>query len=377
MMQEVYWSDTTSILLINSRYPTEEKVRLHAILEQGTHFPGHIWLSTSGSTAAKWVGLTRSALLASAQAVNTHLQSSSRDCWIAALPPFHVGGIGIWARAHLTGAAVCDFYTEENGRWSPQRFCERLSQVGGTLTSLVPAQLHDLIQARLTCPDSLRAVIIGGDCLAPALYQAAVDLNWPVLPSYGLTECASQVATASLDSWKAKDFPALKILSHMQVQVQGERLAFRGPSLVSTYAYIDGTRVQFIDPKRDGWFVSEDRGKIFEDRLEVLGRCHQVIKIGGEKVDLACLQMRLQTLRLNLNLSDEVILVAVPDDRLGHILHLVVAGRQKSEEVNCLKEHFNASVLPFERIRQTRMIPHMPKSALGKILMRDLEDMCL
>ena len=40
----------------------------------------------------------------------------------------------------------------------------------------------------------------GGGALDPSLYKQARDLGWPLLPSYGLTECGSQVATASLSS---------------------------------------------------------------------------------------------------------------------------------------------------------------------------------
>ncbi len=80
------------------------------------------------------------------------------------------------------------------------RFAEEMNEGAVTLTSLVPTQVHDLVQCALACPPSLRAVVVGGAELDPVLGERARELGWPVLQSYGMTEAASQVATASLAS---------------------------------------------------------------------------------------------------------------------------------------------------------------------------------
>jgi O-succinylbenzoic acid--CoA ligase len=365
------WENPDSYLLLNPSYSKEEQERFEKILKAAHVLPGHIWLSTSGSSAQKWVGLSKQAVLASAQAVNQHLQSDKEDCWVNALPTFHVGGLGISARAYLSGAKVYDFKQFHPGKWQAEAFHSYLQQMRGTLSALVPTQLYDLVTLGRSPPSSLRALIIGGGALPPSLYERAVALGWPVLPSYGLTECASQVATAPLESWRQNQIPLLQLLSHMQACEREDRLCFAGPSLLSVYAYLDGEVVRFVDPKIEGWLMSEDRGKVQEDQLIILGRADAIIKVGGENVDLARLENLLQSLRLQLALEAEVTLMDMPDARLSCCIHLA-SSSVNQEQIAPLVEQFQKSVLPFERIRHIHLVPHLPRSSLGKILKNDL-----
>ena len=152
-------------------------------------------------------------MLASAAAVNRRLEAVEGDVWFRVLPAFHVGGLGIHARAFLSGARV------EVGSWDPGRFAASDAM---TLASLVPAQVSDLVERRLPPPRHLRAVVVGGGALSDELYRAARDLGWPVLPSYGMTECCSQIATAS------RAGPELVLLDHLEARSDGGHLAFRG-----------------------------------------------------------------------------------------------------------------------------------------------------
>lgn len=348
---------------MNPRYSGTEIAAFKSLLNHASRWKAHVWLSTSGSCSQKWVGLSKSALLASAQAVNTHLQSDKRDRWIKALPSFHVGGLGILARAHISGAAVSDYYEECREKWQAKLFYDYLAQKKGTLTALVPAQLHDLIVLGFSPPASLRAVIIGGGAMPERLYAEALALRWPVLPSYGMTECASQIATASTCERQA----ALEILPHIAVREEEGRLCFKGSSLLTTYALFEGETVHFRDPKVDGWFTSDDRGSVNGKYLSVHGREDNVIKIGGESVDLDRLEGLMQSLRLKLSFQSEVTLVATPHDRLGSVVSLAVEG-EECPAIAQLIEHYNLAVLPFERIRERHFIPSFPRSALGKVL---------
>lgn len=366
----ICWESPESYLLLNPSYSKSDQQRFYTILDAAQRWPGHIWLSTSGSSVQKWVGLSKQAILASAKAVNQHLSSSKEDLWVNALPSFHVGGLGIWARAYLSGAKVFDLKQHSSRKWQAEEFYRVTEKIKGTLSALVPAQLHDLIVLGKEAPSSLRAVIIGGGNLLPDLYEKAIALGWPVLPSYGLTECASQVATAPLESWRDQE-PILQLLSHIQVCEYEGRLCFAGDSLLSTYAYIEEEKVQFIDPKNQGWLMSEDRGILQNGQLTILGRADSILKIGGENVDLACLDNHLQTLRLKLAIKAEVILIAMPDARLGHSIYCV-SNSDSQEKIASLIEHFQQTVLPFERIRKVCLVPQLPRSPLGKILKHEL-----
>ncbi len=357
------WQEKLPRVLVNPRLPQAEQKKIqNALKKLGRTEPG-IWVSTSGSTAApgfsKWVALTRDALIASAQAVNQHVGADSSDCWIHALPEFHVGGVGILVRAELSGARVIEGFLAGSS-WSAQHFHETCERERATLSALVPTQVHDLVQAGLKSPTSLRAVIIGGGALTDALYQQALTLGWPLLPSYGLSECASQVATAGPDSSK------LYLLSHIQAAVDADdRLKIKSDALFAGYGLVQDDSSDWLDPKQDGWFTTEDRAEIrMNNTLKILGRTADFVKIGGESVDLS----RLEALLNQIAGQGDVALIAVPDERLGHLLALVVGPGVPilPEEI---QRRFNEAVLPFERAKKIVVLhEEFPRSPLRKIL---------
>lgn len=328
---EIDWLSSESHVLLNPRMPGAERRRLESFV---TPLPGHLWLATSGTTGSlKLTALSKRAMLASAAAVNRHLQSDSEDVWLCLLPMFHVGGLGIYARAFLSGARVVTEWT----RPSP------------TLASLVPAQVSDLVRARTPAPESLRAVVVGGGALSPALYDQGRALGWPLLPSYGMTECCSQVATATHDS------PELLLLDHVEARVEPDgRLAVRSEALFSGYASEEG----FVDPKIDGWFVTEDVASIEGRTLRVQGRSGDFVKVGGESVDLSRLD------RILSELGADAAAVAIPDERLGHVIALAIA----SGDQEAIAAAFNARVFPFERARLILPVAEIPRTPLGKII---------
>lgn len=334
------WLSGESHLLLNPRMPADERRTLASYV---TDLRGHLWLATSGTTGAlKLTALSKEAMLASAAAVNEHLQSTAADVWCCVLPTFHVGGLGIYARAFLSGARVIA------AEWDPVSFAANAAM---TLASLVPAQVGDLVSARLLAPRGLRAVIVGGGALSGDLYNAARELGWPVLPSYGMTETCSQVATATLAS------SALRLLSHVEAVEDFEGcLGFRGPSLLTGY----GTAEGFIDPKEGGWFMTEDLGTVHGRILTVEGRRGDFIKIGGESVDLGRLDRILAAIA-----GPEAAVVAMPHARLGHVIHLAVTPERDAEAV---ASAFNDRVHPFERARQVHVVEEIPRSSLGKLI---------
>jgi O-succinylbenzoic acid--CoA ligase len=346
------WTTTASHLLLNPRMPAAERRALEGYVVE---LPGHVWLATSGTTGAlKLTALSKDALLASAAAVNRHLHSNANDVWYAVLPSFHVGGLGIHARAFLSGAGIV-----RAAAWDPAAFA---AERAVTLASLVPAQISDLLTARLQAPPQLRAIVAGGGALAAELYRTARDLGWPVLPSYGMTETCSQAATATPASEE------LVLLDHIEARVDEDgRLAFRGSSLLTGY----GTAVGLIDPKRDGWFVTEDLGEVAElggrTVLRVEGRRGDFIKIGGESVDLGRLDAILAAIA-----GAAAAVVAVPDARLGHVIHLAVGPGQNAAAVAAA---YDARVHPFERARQVHAVAAIPRTSLGKLMRQQLAEM--
>ena len=330
---------------------------------------GRCLFQTSGSEGRpKWVALSKQALLASAEAVNAHFDITSSDRWRLALPLHHVGGFAILARAHAAGCAV----THLEGKWSPQRFAE----AGDSLSSLVPTQVHDLVRAGLRAPDGLRAVIIGGGAMAPELAAAARTLGWPLFLSYGLTEAASQVAT---QPWPLDPAAPLQVLPHWQASTDAEgRLGVKGPALADGYviATDDGDwQWQPIDPQQG--LITRDRVRL-ESRdgrtwLHFLGRESGWVKILGELIHLAPLQTQLDALALEAGWPAAPVLIAQPDPRAETALVLVVEGAPP--DVTGLVERFQAQQPPWLRLQRVVSLPQLPRSDLGKIRLKELEQM--
>jgi o-succinylbenzoate---CoA ligase len=341
------WYSKETHALWNPRLPDEEREALERLLRGVPALEGHVWIATSGTSGAfKLVALSKPAILASAAAVNAHLGATARDVWCCVLPTFHVGGLGIHARAALSGSRVVSM------EWDAQRFVATVDEEGVTLSALVPAQVRDLTKLSGKAPASVRSIIVGGGALSTSLYEAARERGWPVLPSYGLTEASSQVATAIGDS------PELRLLSHLQCRITNGRIAIKGPSLFSGYALAVEGMPRFVDPRQDGWFLTEDQGELQGDRLVVYGRSGEFVKIGGESVDLTRLDAILDAERGTVDAA----IFAAPDPRLGSVIHLAVAGPGGD-----LEARFNARVLPFERIRRTHAVDRVPRTELGKL----------
>lgn len=375
-----FWESDRDELLINPRLPHAERTifenawrrECERVAGEGLPGAGRIAIPTSGSAGKlKLVLIRKEALLVAARAANTHLASSSNDVWLKTLPDFHVGGLSIFARAFLSGAAVVDMRDGLAGGWSAEVFARELEAASATFTSLVPAQVFDLVASSIVAPSRLRAVIVGGGSLSDDLYKRARELGWPLLPSYGLTECGSQVATTPLRSLlePAGISPELQPLSHVEVRSnQNRRLEILSAALFDGYLWLEGDTSRFEDPKRDGWFETEDLGTVNETGgLRIEGRQGEFLKIGGESVDLVRLDAKLEAAKLSLGiLAREAALVPVPDERLGVVIHLVHASNSAS--IDDLVVQFNTAVAPFERIRAVHKIREIPYSAIGKLM---------
>lgn len=368
----------SNITLLNPRFPDKDAKTLRSLILGATEefeLKGHFWVATSGSTAeslssVKLVALSKFAVLTSAKAVNLHLQSNASDKWTQVLPTFHVGGLGIEARAFLSGAKVVKAL--RNDRWDVDYFYEVLVKEKCTLSALVPTQVYDLVSKNLKSPPSLRAVIVGGGVLDPDLYHKARALGWPLLPSYGMTETCSQVATAHMRSLESPDFPEMIMLTHMRGRANQQGfLEFRGDSLLTCYVQ-DGHQPPIWNPTKNEWFTTEDQGEIKGPYVRILGRSKDYIKIGGEGTNIARLRSLLENLVASKNLDEvqNVTVLEVESERLGFEVQMVSSAEERLTERWQLL--FDANVLPFERIRKINYVDQIPRTDLGKIQWAEL-----
>jgi len=345
-------------LLLNPKIPlkTIEHVKKSIALSS---FQGHILIASSGTTSHlnefKLIALSKEAILASAKAVNSYLETSPSDVWLNPLPQFHVGGLGIMARAYLSKSKVIPLLAH---KWDVNLFLQEIVSHDVTLTSLVPTQVYDLVINNIPAPKSLRKVLVGGGHLSDALYERAKQLNWPLIVSYGLTENSSTVATSTINSKE------LHFLSHVEGRIDPSgSLQLKSPALLTAIITVANDKLEIVDPKHEGWFTTEDVAKIEGNSLTILGRKNDFIKISGEGVFISSLEERLEEIKLALFFKGDAALIHVPDERVHMSIHLVTT----SIDPKALVDAFNAAVMPYERIRKIHLVDKIPRTALNKL----------
>ena len=364
-----FWTDTSTAYIATNPLRVEDAAGLGEFAMQQVATRGLVFFQTSGSEGVpKWVGLSRAGMLASARAVNAHLECTRADRWFIALPLHHVGGFSILARCHESGAS----FFHANEKWDALRFAAVCQEHGITLASLVPTQVYDLVQSGFECPPGLRAIVVGGGGLSKELGTRALELGWPVLQSYGMTETASQVATEPLEHLRAGFDPdSLEVLPCWTVETTTEdALIVRGAPLAMGYAI-----------KRDtGWHweaIDAEAGLTTRDRVQVwwhgtrrflrfLGRESSFVKVLGELVNLPALQQRLEDMLIASGGDPRTTLVwPVPDARKD--TRLLLVGSASAESLEQLRVRFNEGMPGYERLDAAIAVPEIPRTALGKV----------
>ncbi len=330
---------------------------------------GTVIFKTSGSTGApKWVVHEKLAMLVSAQAVNAWLGVSVESKWGLALPIDHVGGFAILARVFQAGCELAEL----DEKWDTEKFHRWISDENVTHVSLVPTQVHDLVAASLQAPEKLRVVVVGGGQLPETLGQAARDLGWPVLASYGMTEAGSQIATQSMnDLSKPFSESALEILPIWKVESDADdRLKISGEALFCGYLFQEEIGLKF-EPLRSKSFLTNDRGVVSGDHLKPLGRMDALVKVLGVLVDIEAVERRFLEVAAGRVAPDKFAVIALPDLRNEHVLVAVFEGEIPA---GCI-EDYEKSAPSLERINQVFQVEKFPRSSLGKLRRGELREM--
>jgi O-succinylbenzoic acid--CoA ligase len=277
-------------------------------------------LFTSGTTGRpKGAMLSHQNFLWSAVGSAFHLGVAPTDRWLACLPFYHVGGLSILLRCALYGIPAV-----VHERFDPEAVNRALDEIRVTLVSLVPTMLERVLAARgpHRAPPGLRCILLGGGPAPAPLLQRAAELGFPVAPTYGLTEAASQVATRPPHEAGLPRDTDLRPLFGTEVRIldaQGRRappgeageIVVRGPTVMLGYA---NRPRETADALRDGWLHTGDAGVLDTcGALRVLDRRGDLIDSGGENVYPA----EIEAVLLEHPAVAEAAVAAVPDPEYG------------------------------------------------------------
>lgn len=255
---------------------------------------------TSGTSAKpKSAFISGIAHLASAKAVNDFFSFHAQDMWALSLPFSHVSGLSIVFRALQSGGGI--YLIRDYHELLQAIRSDQLSHC-----SLVPAQVKRLLAENVSL-SHLKAVVVGGDTLMPALRDQALARSWPLYECYGLTETASMIAVSKSSSPASR----LEILPHARMILSNEEIFVSGQSLFS--GYWEGGQLR-LPLSNEGFFPTGDiyGGKDF-NQLHIIRRKNNRIVSGGENIQAEEIEAVLEE---HPAISSAVVL-GIPDEQWG------------------------------------------------------------
>jgi fatty-acyl-CoA synthase len=127
---------------------------------------------------------------------------------------------------------------------------------------------------------------------------------------------------------------------------------------------------------QDGWFHSGDLGQRAEDGcITIVGRSKDMIISGGENIYPAEIENQLVTLP---GVAESAV-IGLPDERWGEVPVAVLvrspepAGQALSEQA--VLTHLQSRIARFKLPRRVVFLDSLPKSALGKVLKPQLQQL--
>ena len=234
-------------------------------------------LFTSGSSGLpKAVSISRKNIESSCNISQKNLNVEKSDKWLLCMPPYHAGGLSIIYRSLILGNK---FHIEDD--FNSEKVIDLIMSEKINIVSMVPTMLSKIVyqmkDRNLIAPKSFKFVLSGGAKTPEELILSSNNIGLKTLPTYGMTETSSQIATASPNDefrpinsvGKPLLRDSVKIAKNSEIQVSGEMVA------------------NYYDEKvSKKWLQTGDYGYIDKDNyLFVKGRIDELIISGGENIN--------------------------------------------------------------------------------------------
>ncbi|MDP6979751.1 MAG: o-succinylbenzoate--CoA ligase [Myxococcota bacterium] len=330
-------------------------------------------LYTSGTSGQpKGVALDAENLFASATGQAALLGADASDRWLLCLPIFHVGGLSILLRSVLAGSCVVLHEQFDPARVARDLAAETIS--GISLVANMLARVLDEMKGEHAA-SSLGCVLLGGGATPQPLLDAAREAGFPIAPTYGLTEAASQVATRPPGEGEGR---GLTLLPGTRVKVVDEdgfdlargatgEICIHGPTVATAYWQKPDASAEAF---RDGWLHTGDVGALDPDgRLRVFDRRSDLIISGGENIYPA---------------EIEAVLLAHPDVSEAGVTGIadatygarpaawIVPREGASPRADELRAFCRDRLAVYKCPVAFRRVDALPRNATGKLLRREL-----
>ncbi|MDP1818464.1 MAG: AMP-binding protein [Acidimicrobiales bacterium] len=336
---------------------------------------GTIVLLTSGTTGLP-KGAQRSSprSLTTAAGVIAAIPYRSGEATFVAPPFFHA-----WGLTNLLVTLALGSTVVTHRRFEPGRVLGALGAHGCTGLVVVPVMLRRLVAAADAGADdalALRFIAVSGSQLDGALAGRAMDVFGDVVYNlYGSTEVAV-VAIAGPDDLRVAPGCAGRPPGGVSLRVLDDQGQPVGPGVVARIfasngaefsGYTGGGGKQVIDDH----MATGDVGHVDEQgRLFVDGREDDMIVSGGENVFPGEVE---DLLAAHPDIIEAAV-KGVPDADFGHRLRAFVVLRDGATlDADAVRAHVRANLARYKVPRDVVFVDHLPRTATGKVLKRELE----
>lgn len=296
------------------------------------------------------------------------------DCWLAAVPFFHVSGLSILMRSVIYGMSV---YMMDP--FDAKKANEIIMSGKVTMMSVVSAMLQQMITdlGKRTYPNTFRCMLLGGGPAPKPLLELCRDKNIPVYQTYGMTETASQMATLAPEYSVTKLGSAGKPLFPVQLRIETEgrtarpyeagEIVVKGPNVTKGYLHRPEATEKAI---RDGWFYTGDIGYVDEEGfLYVLDRRSDLIISGGENIYPA----EIEAVLLSHEAVEEAGVTGIADERWGQVPCAFV--KLKNGYVVTTEQLIafcQTRLAKYKVPKRIYIVDELPRNAAKKLLRREL-----
>ncbi|KZM55042.1 MAG: o-succinylbenzoate--CoA ligase [Bacillaceae bacterium] len=296
------------------------------------------------------------------------------DCWLLAVPLFHISGLSILMRSVIYGIGIV-----LHSSFSAKEANRAIKNEGVTIASVVTAMLNDMLQelGSDTYPKSFRCMLLGGGPAPRPILEQCREKEIPVFQTYGMTETCSQIATLAPEFCFSKLGSAGKPLFPAQIRIvadgrdcspneEGE-IVVKGPNVTPGYLHRPDATNEAI---RDGWFYTGDLGYLDEEGfLYVLDRRSDLIVSGGENIYPA----EVEAVILSHPSVKDVGVVGKENKKWGKVPHaFVVRSEEVSEEE--LRQFCLKKLAKYKVPKGFTFVESLPRNASKKLLRRKLKE---
>lgn len=341
--------------LLHPAWPEEQRRAQRELLPNYLGEDGAIFFSSGSTGQPKGIHHRLDSLLYSASSTAEFLQMSPQDRVWLNLSLAHVGGFQLLLRTLRVGA--CLILPERSGGFRAESFVEEIKQQQITCVSLVPTMLFRIVQQALPAPESLRLCLLGGAPSSPELIAAAIELGWPVVNSYGMTETAALVAA----QWPPGSCSAMgevgRPLPGVELKLEQGHIFIRSRRLALNYL----PQRPLVDA--EGWFDSQDLGALSEQGTWIVrGRSQQMIISGGENV----YPLEVEALLGTLPYLQSCLVFGLPDSEWGQTIALAYIPTQEGV-LPRLRQDITRVLAPAQRPRYVAELAEFALGPTGKL----------